>query len=89
MNKIYANRIAAYLNREPADFTREDLVKYIKENGIKMLNFRYVAGDGRLKTLNLTGFFLPVNVLMVQVFLRESTPVPAIFMSFPDTVLLL
>ena len=52
MNKIYANRIAAYLNREPADFTREDLVKYIKENGIKMLNFRYVAGDGRLKTLN-------------------------------------
>ena len=52
MDKIYANKIAAYLNKEPRDFTREDLVKYIKENGVKMLNFRYVAGDGRLKTLN-------------------------------------
>ncbi|MBO4555478.1 MAG: glutamine synthetase [Elusimicrobiales bacterium] len=51
-NKIYANKIAAYLNKEPKYFTREDLVRYIKENGVKMLNFRYVAGDGRLKTLN-------------------------------------
>lgn len=52
MNKIYANKIAAFLNKEPSAFTREDIIKYIVENGIKMLNFRYVAGDGRLKTLN-------------------------------------
>lgn len=52
MDKIYANRIAAYLNKEPKDFTREDLIKYIKGNGIRLVNFRYVAGDGRLKTLN-------------------------------------
>ena len=51
-NKIYANKIAAFLNKEPRDFTRPDLVKYIKANGIKMVNFRYAAGDGRLKTLN-------------------------------------
>lgn len=51
-NRIYANRIAAFLNKEPRDFTRPDLVKYIKANGVKMVNFRYVAGDGRLKTLN-------------------------------------
>ena len=28
-NKIYANKIAAFLNKEPRDFTRADLVKYI------------------------------------------------------------
>jgi glutamine synthetase len=51
-NRIYANRIASFLDKEPRDFTRPDLVKYIKANGIKMVNFRYAAGDGRLKTLN-------------------------------------
>ena len=51
-NKIYANEIAAFLNKEPRDFTRPDLVRYIKAHGIKMVNFRYAAGDGRLKTLN-------------------------------------
>ncbi len=51
-NKIYANKIAAFLNKEPRDFTRPDLVKFIKAHGIKMVNFRYAAGDGRLKTLN-------------------------------------
>ncbi len=50
--RIYANKIAAFLNKEPRDFTRTDLVKYIKANGIRMVNFRYAAGDGRLKTLN-------------------------------------
>jgi len=51
-NRIYANKIAAFLNKEPRDFNRADLVKYIKANGVKMVNFRYAAGDGRLKTLN-------------------------------------
>lgn len=51
-DKIYANKIAAFLNKEPKDFTRDDLVTYIKANGVKMVNFRYVASDGRLKTLN-------------------------------------
>ena len=50
--RIYANKIAAFLDKEPRDFTRPDLVKYIKAHGIKMVNFRYAAGDGRLKTLN-------------------------------------
>ncbi len=50
--RIHANRIAAFLNKEPREFTRPDLVKYIKANGVRMVNFRYVAGDGRLKTLN-------------------------------------
>ena len=46
------NRVAAYLKKKPADFTKADIIRFIKENGIIMLNFRYIGGDGRLKTLN-------------------------------------
>lgn len=45
MNKI--------LNKERKDFTKKDIIKIIKSKGIRAINFRYVAGDGRLKTLNL------------------------------------
>lgn len=49
---ISPNRIAQYLGKPAEEFTREDLIKFIEENGIEMVNFRFVAGDGRLKTLN-------------------------------------
>jgi glutamine synthetase len=44
--------LVQYLQKYPKDFTKSDIIKYIIENGIEMLNFRYVGGDGRLKTLN-------------------------------------
>ena len=34
------------------EFTKADIVSYIKENDIRMVNFMYPAADGRLKTLN-------------------------------------
>jgi glutamine synthetase len=46
------NPLVKFLKKQPKDFTRKDIIKYIEENNIKMLNLRYVAGDGRLKTLN-------------------------------------
>jgi len=46
------NRIVQYLGKPPEEFTREDLIKFIDENKIETINFRYVGGDGRLKTLN-------------------------------------
>lgn len=46
------NQIIQYLNKPPSDFTKSDLIDFIERNGIKMVNFRYVGGDGRLKTLN-------------------------------------
>jgi len=46
------NPLVRHLNKEPKDFTKLDVIQFIKNNGIKMLNFRYVGGDGRLKTLN-------------------------------------
>ena len=48
------NKIARLLGKPAEEFTRQDLIRFIEENDIEMMNFRYVAGDGRLKTLNFT-----------------------------------
>jgi len=46
------NKLVQYLDKPARDFTRKDIVKFIEENDVRNVNFRYVAGDGRLKTLN-------------------------------------
>lgn len=46
------NKLVQYLDKPAKDFTKKDIVKFVEDNGIKMLNFRYVGGDGRLKSLN-------------------------------------
>jgi glutamine synthetase len=38
----------------PHEFTRDDILYFIVENNVKMINFRYVAEDGRLKKLNFS-----------------------------------
>ncbi len=47
-----AHPLVRFLQKPAASFTREDLISYVEAHQIRMLNFRYVAGDGRLKTLN-------------------------------------
>ena len=46
------NRVVAFLGKPSHEFTKADIVRYIKENNVRMVNFMYPAGDGRLKTLN-------------------------------------
>jgi len=46
------NHLVSFLEKPAADFTKDDIIKYIQSNGIQMVNFRYVGGDGRLKSLN-------------------------------------
>ena len=46
------NPLVKHIKKEPKDFTKADLINYIIENDIEVVNFRYVGGDGRLKTLN-------------------------------------
>jgi glutamine synthetase len=50
--ELCPNKLVAHLNKPSEEFTKADIIRFIKEFGIKMLNFRYVGGDGRLKTLN-------------------------------------
>ena len=54
MNKDFStsrNPVVAFLNKAPEEFTAADIIRYVKENSIGMLNFMYPGGDGRLKTL--------------------------------------
>jgi glutamine synthetase len=46
------NPLVQYLNKPPKDFTRDDLILYIEDHNIEMINFRYAGEDGRLKTLS-------------------------------------
>jgi len=46
------NPLVQYLGKPAAEFTKADLIKYIEDNFVEMINFRYVGDDGRLKELN-------------------------------------
>lgn len=47
-----ANKLVAFLQKPSSEFTKEDILSFILQNEIRMVNFMYPAGDGRLKTLN-------------------------------------
>jgi len=44
--------LSQLLQKERRDFTRDDLVSVVEKESVPMINFRFVAGDGRLKTFN-------------------------------------
>ncbi len=46
------NLLVATLQKPADKFTKADIISYISQNEIQMVNFMYPAGDGRLKTLN-------------------------------------
>jgi glutamine synthetase len=50
------NELVQFLKKPSQDFTREDIIKFIEAKGISMINFRYVAEDGKLKSLNFVPF---------------------------------
>jgi len=47
-----AHELVRFLDKPQSDFTREDLLHYVKANDIQFVQFRHVGGDGRLKTLS-------------------------------------
>jgi glutamine synthetase len=50
------NELVQFLKKPSHDFTRDDIIRFIEAKGIEMLNFRYVADDGKLKSLNFVPF---------------------------------
>lgn len=46
------NELVQFLKKPASEFTRADIISFIEAKGIEMINFRYVAEDGKLKTLN-------------------------------------
>ncbi len=55
MNELISlnpNPVVQYLNKPANELTKADLIKFIEDNDIEIINLRYVGWDGRLKTLN-------------------------------------
>ena len=50
--KFNPNPLVAFLEKPMSEFTKADILKVIEEFHIEMISFRYMADDGRLKTLN-------------------------------------
>ncbi|MDE5653593.1 MAG: glutamine synthetase family protein [Muribaculaceae bacterium] len=50
--KLCPNKVVEYLQKLPQEFMKEDIIRFVEENGIRMINFMYPADDNRLKTLN-------------------------------------
>ena len=50
--EINTTDIVSFLGKERAAFTKADIKRFVKAKGIKLVNFMYPGGDGRLKTLN-------------------------------------
>ncbi len=46
------NQLVRALGKPADEFTKADIIGYIERNDIRMLNLRYLGGDGRLKMLN-------------------------------------
>ncbi len=51
-HKLSPNALVQYLDKPAKEFTKKDLITFIEHNHVEMINFHYVADDGRLKTLN-------------------------------------
>lgn len=51
-NNFHADPLQHFLQKPRYEFTKSDIVRFVRKNAIQMINFRYSGGDGRLKTLN-------------------------------------
>ena len=50
--RMNPNHVVQFLQKEPSEITKADIIRYISENEIKMIKFMYPAEDNRLKSLN-------------------------------------
>ena len=50
--KLNPNPLVTFLQKPMKEFTKADMLRVIEHFDIKMIKFRYMAHDGRLKTLN-------------------------------------
>ena len=85
MNKklsLNPNEVVAFLGKEPKDFTRADMLSFITERGIRMVDFMYPAEDGRIKTLN----FSVTSLEYIETVLSEGERVDgsSLFPSFVE-----
>jgi glutamine synthetase len=62
------NPLVRYFEKSSKFFTKADIIRYVIDNDIKLINFHYVAQDGRLKTLN----FVIINLEHLDTILSSG-----------------
>ena len=50
--ELCPNPIVAFAGKPASELTKSDIIRFIREHDVKMVNFMYPAHDGRLTTLN-------------------------------------
>ncbi|MDX9932565.1 MAG: glutamine synthetase family protein [Bacteroidales bacterium] len=50
--QLCPNPLVKFLKKTPREFSVDDIIAFVAESKIQMLNFHYTGGDGRIKTLN-------------------------------------
>ena len=76
-----ANQLVAFLQKPTSEFTKADIISFIQQKDIRMVNFMYPAGDGRLKTLN----FVINNQAYLEAILTCGEPVSYTHLTLPTT----
>lgn len=50
---LHANPLIKFANKLPSEFTKNDIIHIIESFDVRLIHFRYVAEDGRLKCLSV------------------------------------
>lgn len=66
--RLSRNDVVSFLQKSPDEFTLSDIINYVVDRGIEMVNFMYPAADGRLKTLN----FVINNMAYLETILTKG-----------------
>ncbi len=46
---LNANEVVEFLQKPASEFTKADIISFIRNNEIRMVNFMYPGGDGSLR----------------------------------------
>lgn len=80
--QMSTNDLVAYFGKPAALLTKADIITFIKEKDIRMVDFMYPAEDGRVKTLN----FMINNLAYLETILTDGERVDgsSLFPSFVE-----
>lgn len=80
--EMSANRLVAYFQKPASELTKADIIAFVRDKGVEMIDFMYPAEDGRVKTLN----FMINNLAYLETILTygERVDGSSLFPSFVE-----
>lgn len=80
--ELNANELVAFFGKQASELTKADIIAFIRDKGIRMVDFMYPAEDGRVKTLN----FMINNLAYLETILTDGERVDgsSLFPSFVE-----